>query len=72
MNNTTARWIIGGLLALISAIFAYWGKECTQSLANIQRDIADINLQIVRMQAQQLTREDVKEIVEIELSKRKL
>ncbi len=61
-----SRTLIGVLLAIMS----YFGKVAVGQLLTIQKDLAGIKLELVKIQASMLDKDAVKDIVRVELYER--
>ena len=61
-----SRTLIGVLLAIMS----YFGKVAVGQLLTIQKDLASIKLELVKIQASMLDKDAVKDIVRVELYER--
>ncbi len=61
-----SRTLIGVLLAIMS----YFGKVTVGQLLTIQKDLAGIKLELVKIQASMLDKDAVKDIVRVELYER--
>ena len=59
-----------GLFLFILSIIGYWAKMTFVQLAEIQRDITSLKLDIVKVQNSMLTKDDVRDIVRVELYER--
>lgn len=61
-----SRTLIGVLLTIMS----YFGKVAVGQLLTIQKDLAGIKLELVKIQASMLDKDAVKDIVRVELYER--
>lgn len=61
-----SRVLVGVLLAIMS----YFGKVAVGQLLTIQKDLAGIKLELVKIQASMLDKDAVKDIVRVELYER--
>ena len=61
-----SRILIGVLLAVMS----YFGKLTVAQLLTIQKDLASIKLELVKIQSSMLDKDAVKDIVRVELYER--
>ena len=61
-----SRTLIGVLLAIMS----YFGKVTVGQLLTIQKDLAGIKLELVKIQSSMLDKDAVKDIVRVELYER--
>ena len=59
-----------GLFLLLLGIIGYWVKMTFVQLAEIQRDLTAIKLELVKVQNQMLDKDAVKDIVRVELYER--
>lgn len=73
VNDLKPFWegVAKGLLYVLFLLCAYIGKEMTAQLKSIQADLAGIKVKLAVLESRTLTPEMVKQIVEIELEKRK-
>jgi hypothetical protein len=60
------------LVGILLAIMSYMGKVAVVQLLAIQKDLASIKLELVKIQASMLDKDAVREIVKIELYERGL
>lgn len=60
------------LVGILLAIMSYFGKVSVGQLLTIQKDLASIKLELVKIQASMLDKDAVREIVKIELYERGL
>lgn len=66
--QVVSRVLVGILLAIMS----YFGKVAVGQLLTIQKDLASIKLELVKIQASMLDKEAVRDIVRVELYERGL
>jgi hypothetical protein len=59
-----------GLFLLLLGIIGYWVKMTFVQLAEIQRDLTAIKLELVKVQNQMLDKDAVRDIVRVELYER--
>jgi hypothetical protein len=64
--QVVSRVLVGILLAIMS----YFGKVAVAQLLNIQKDLASIKLELVKIQSSMLDKEAVRDIVRVELYER--
>ena len=64
--QVVSRVLVGILLAIMS----YFGKVAVGQLLTIQKDLASIKLELVKIQASMLDKDAVREIVKMELYER--
>lgn len=64
--QVVSRILVGVLLAVIG----YFGKMSVAQLLTIQKDLAGIKLELVKIQASMLDKEAVRDIVRVELYER--
>lgn len=58
------------LIGILLAIMSYTGKVAVAQLLTIQKDLAGIKLELVKIQASMLDKDAVKDIVRVELYER--
>lgn len=58
------------LIGILLAIMSYFGKVAVAQLLEIQRDLASIKLELVKIQSSMLDKDAVKDIVRVELYER--
>jgi hypothetical protein len=58
------------LEGILLAIMSYFGKVAVAQLLNIQKDLASIKLELVKIQSSMLDKEAVRDIVRVELYER--
>ena len=58
------------LIGILLAIMSYTGKVAVGQLLTIQKDLAGIKLELVKIQASMLDKDAVKDIVRVELYER--
>jgi len=58
------------LIGILLAIMSYFGKVAVGQLLTIQKDLAGIKLELVKIQASMLDKEAVRDIVRVELYER--
>lgn len=58
------------LVGILLAIMSYFGKVAVAQLLEIQRDLASIKLELVKIQSSMLDKDAVKDIVRVELYER--
>jgi hypothetical protein len=58
------------LVGILLAIMSYFGKVAVAQLLNIQKDLASIKLELVKIQSSMLDKEAVRDIVRVELYER--
>ena len=64
--QVVSRVLVGILLAIMS----YMGKMAVVQLLAIQKDLASIKLELVKIQSSMLDKENVRDIVRVELYER--
>lgn len=64
--QVVSRVLVGVLLAIMS----YFGKVAVAQLLTIQKDLAAIKLELVKIQSSMLDKEAVRDIVRVELYER--
>lgn len=55
---------------LLLAIVAFLGSQLYLKVVQMNKDLIEIKMTLVKIQSQELTRESVKELIDIELNKR--
>ena len=58
------------LVGILLAIMSYFGKVAVAQLLAIQKDLASIKLELVKIQSSMLDKEAVRDIVRVELYER--
>ena len=58
------------LVGIILAVMSYMGKMAVVQLLAIQKDLASIKLELVKIQSSMLDKENVRDIVRVELYER--
>ena len=58
------------LVGILLAIMSYFGKVAVAQLLAIQKDLASIKLELVKIQSSMLDKEAVRDIVRVELHER--
>ncbi len=58
------------LIGILLAIMSYTGKVAVAQLLTIQKDLAGIKLELVKIQASMLDKDAVRDIVRVELYER--
>ena len=58
------------LVGILLAIMSYMGKMAVVQLLAIQKDLASIKLELVKIQSSMLDKENVRDIVRVELYER--
>ena len=64
------QWVSRVLVGILLAIMSYFGKVAVAQLLAIQKDLASIKLELVKIQSSMLDKEAVRDIVRVELYER--
>ena len=67
LNWQTVSRILGGILL---TLLVWLGKQAAVQLLSIQKELAAINVQLAEVRKDMLTKDDVREIVKVELFER--
>ena len=67
LNWQTVSRILGGTLL---ALLVWLGKQAAVQLLSIQKELAAINVQLAEVRKDMLTKDDVRDIVKVELFER--
>jgi hypothetical protein len=67
LNWQTVSRILGGILL---ALLVWLGKQAAVQLLSIQKELAAINVQLAEVRKDMLTKDDVRDIVKVELFER--
>ena len=67
LNWQTVSRILGGILL---TLLVWLGKQAAVQLLSIQKDLAAINVQLAEVRKDMLTKDDVRDIVKVELFER--
>ena len=59
----------GGVSAALIAILLYFGSQFLTSISSIQTDLANIKMQLVKIQASIITQEKIQKIVDQKIEK---
>ena len=64
------QWVSRVLVGILLAIMSYFGKVAVAQLLAIQKDLASIKLELVKIQSSMLDKDAVRDIVRVELYER--
>lgn len=67
LNWQTVSRILGGILL---TLLVWLGKQAAVQLLSIQKELAAINVQLAEVRKDMLTKDDVRDIVKVELFER--
>lgn len=67
LNWQTVSRILGGILL---GLLVWLGKQAAVQLLSIQKELAAINVQLAEVRKDMLTKDDVRDIVKVELFER--
>ncbi|MBQ9445035.1 MAG: hypothetical protein IJU61_00485 [Victivallales bacterium] len=59
-----------GAIYILLAVMGYFGKLAVTQLLTIQKELAAINVQLAEVRKDMLTKDDVRDIVKVELLER--